>query len=516
MPNETLEKPARAPKKIHRVRIGLNVIAQVAIILFLALMVNYLGFEHYQRWDFSRDKKYALSDKTKRFLESVKGKIRLTVFFGGNNPIAQDVQNLLTEYQYAARGKIDVENVDPERSLSRAKEIFDKYKVISDESLIIVDYDGRNKTVKASDMAEIDPGNQMFGESPKVAAFKGEQALTSAMIDLVEGKKNILGYVLGHKEPALSTAPPQMVSPMAPQAGERSPISVLKTFIENENIKFEELNLFDVPAIPATLKTIMIFGPQYDFSDREMKLLREFWDKGGRILLLLDPTAKTPKLYAFLNDLGVKVNDDRLMANVKTGIQEVARVRDVVGRFVEGSPITKRLAEVRAPFLGATASLTLAPAAQTAAANVKIQPLAQAEKGYWGEMDYNSTDDNLLQFTEGRDHDAPLYFAAAIEKGGSGDERVQANSSRLVLVANAAFAQDAALTQDQQGLDFISGSVNWLLNREQLIGIAPKVPTTLTFSLDDRALSNLRWLILVLLPLIPAVLGVAVWWQRRA
>ena len=167
-------------------------------------MVNYLGFEHYRRWDLSRDKKYALSDKTKRFLETHQGQGAMTVFFRPNNPIGQDVQNLLTEYQYAAKGKIDVENIDPDRNLSRAKEIFDKYKVVSDESLVIVDYEGRNKTVKASEMAEIDQGNPMFGEAPKITAFKGEQAITSAMIDLVEGKKNIVGYVLGHKEPPIA------------------------------------------------------------------------------------------------------------------------------------------------------------------------------------------------------------------------------------------------------------------------------------------------------------------------
>ena len=516
MATGTLEKPAQSPKKIHRVRIGVNVLAQVALILFLAVMVNYLGFEHYKRWDFSRDKKYALSDKSKRFLDSIKGKVRMTVFFAANSPIGADVQNLLTEYQYAAKGKIDVENIDPERSLSRAKELFDKYKVVSDESLIIVDYQGRNKTVKASEMAEIDQGNAMFGEAPRIAAFKGEQAITSAMMDLVEGKKNVLGYVLGHKEPPIADAPPTLSSSMTPEAGARSPISVLKTFIENENIKIEELNLFDVPAIPAEMKTIIILGPQYDLSDREMKLLRDFWDKQGRILLLLDPTAKTPKLLSFLHELGVKVNDDRLMANIKTGIQEVARVRDVIGRFLADSPITKRLADVRAPFLGATSSLNLATADQLRGSNIKLQPLVQAEKGYWGEMDYTSDDETVLQFTQGRDHDTPLYFGVAIEKGGSGDEQVQANSSRMVLVANSTFAEDSALTQEQQGLDFVSGSVNWLLNREQLIGIAPKVPKTLTFNLDDNALSNLRWLILVLMPLIPAVLGAAVWWRRRA
>ncbi|MDQ2659897.1 MAG: GldG family protein [Verrucomicrobiota bacterium] len=516
MATNTTDQRPQSPKKIHRLRIGANVLLQLGIILFLALMVNYLGFEHYKRWDLSRDKKYTLSDKTKRFLDSIKGKVRLTVFFAPTSPIASDVQSLLTEYQYAAKGKIDVENIDPERSLSRAKEIFDKYKIVSDESLLVVDYDGRNKTVKASEMAEIDPGNAMTGEGPSVTAFKGEQAITSAMIDLVEGKKNILGYLIGHKEPTTLDAPSTISPAMAPEAGARSPISVLKKFIESENIKIDEVNLFEVPTIPAEIKAIVILGPQYDLSDREMKLLREFWEKGGRILLLLDPTAKTPKLFAFLKELGVTVNDDRLMANVKTGIQEVARVRDVIGRFMDNSPITKRLAEVRAPFLGATASLTLAPADQLRAGNIKLQPLAQAEKGYWGELDYNSDDDTLLQFTPGRDHDAPLYFAVSIEKGGSGDDRVQANSSRMVVVTNSTFAQDSALTQDQQGLDFVSGSVNWLLNREQLIGIAPKVPTALTFSLDENALRNMRWLILVLMPLIPAVLGFAVWWQRRA
>src|SRR6266436_6851698 len=192
--------PISKPIKIGRARIGLNVVAQVLLVLFLAAMVNYLGLEHYKRWDFSRDQKYALSDKTKRFLDSIKGKVRLTVFFS-NTPITADVQNLLTEYQYAAKKKIDIENIDPERNLSRAKELFDKYKVVTDESLLVLDYDGRNKTVKASEMADIDQSGMALGEGPRVAAFKGEQAITSAMIDLVEGKKKTLGYVTGHKEP---------------------------------------------------------------------------------------------------------------------------------------------------------------------------------------------------------------------------------------------------------------------------------------------------------------------------
>jgi hypothetical protein len=262
------------------------------------------------------------------------------------------------------------------------------------------------------------------------------------------------------------------------------------------------------------VKAVMIIGPQYDFSDREMKLLRDFWEKQGRILLLLDPAAITPKLRGFVNELGVKANDDRLMAFLRTGIQELALTRDVQVHFLSDSPITKRLAGANALFFGGTSSLTLAPDRGRGASS-RIEPLVQAEKGYFAEPDYNTEDQVKLQADAKRNSNTVLTVGAAIEKGGSADERVQVNSSRLVVVSNATFVQDNAITQDQQGLDFISGSVNWLLSREQLIGIAPKVPKPLTFSLSEEALRRLRWIVLVFIPLVPALIGTMVWWQRR-
>ena len=72
-------------------------------------------------------------------------------------------------------------------------------------------------------------------------------------------------------------------------------------------------------------------------------------------------------------------------------------MRDVVARFLPDTPVTKRLADVRAPFFGGTCSLTL-DSQRVRAANIQLQPLVQAEKGYWGETDYNSDDQAKLQF----------------------------------------------------------------------------------------------------------------------
>src|SRR5262249_23453626 len=151
-------------------------------------------------------------------------------------------------------------------------------------------YDGRNKTVKASEMAEIDQSGMAVGEGPRVTAFKGEQEITSAMIDLVEGKKNVIGYVTVHKQPAISKPSPLEMTEQAQQA--QTPTAIRKTLLEDQIIKHQHRNCFNEPQIPADVKAVMIVGPQYDLSDREIKLLHDFWDKQGRILLLLDPSAK--------------------------------------------------------------------------------------------------------------------------------------------------------------------------------------------------------------------------------
>ena len=79
------------------------------------------------------------------------------------------------------------------------------------------------------------------------------------------------------------------------------------------------------------------------------------------------------------------------MVFLRTGIQELALTRDVQANFLSDSPITKRLAGARALFFGGTSSLTLQPD-RVRATNVRIEPLVQAEKGYFAETDYKTTD----------------------------------------------------------------------------------------------------------------------------
>jgi len=100
-----------------------------------------------------------------------------------------------------------------------------------------------------------------------------------------------------------------------------------------------------------------------------------------------------------------------------------------------------------------------------------------------------------------------------VEKGGLSDQRVQVDTSRMIVTGNAAFLTDKALTE--AGIDFVLSGLNWLLNRTQLIGIAPKEEKQFTLNLTSEQLRNIALLVLGVIPGAAAVLGLASWISHR-
>ena len=107
-------------------------------------------------------------------------------------------------------------------------------------------------------------------------------------------------------------------------------------------------------------------------------------------------------------------------------------IRDVQAHFLD-TPITRKLAEARMLLFGGACSLTLEPD-RVRAANIRVEPLFQAEKGYFAEKDYRSGDQAKFQADARAADGASINLAALVEKGGSADQRVNVNSSRLVVI----------------------------------------------------------------------------------
>jgi hypothetical protein len=495
--NPSEAKPKKVAR-IHRFAIGVNVIIQILLLLFILAAVNYYGFKHFKRWDLSRDQKYALSDQTRQLLAGLQKPLKIFEVFapdpnapGGD--VLPDVDALLKEYQYAAHGMVDVEVVNPYRDLSRTKALMAQYK-FGNENLVIVDYGGRSKLVNATDMADYDETPEMEGQPATLKDFKGEQAITSAILEVTEPNQSKI-YLLGGKG--------------GPDLGSND-LVLLNTYMQRQDLTLEPLELMNVNSIPNDAKVIMIIGAKYDLTDRELTLLRDYWNKQGRLFIALDPSGNTPKIESLLRDAGITPQDDRVLRTMAMGPMTVL-VRDVEASFSATSPITNRLSGVETIFPGQTQSLSLAQPPM-----VHTEPLAIAAEGYWGETKYQDLENTGATYDQKEDVSPPLAIAASSEKGGlSEDPSVNVDTSRMVVTGNGDFIASEALTQAPANVDFTMAGLNWLLNRQELIGIVPKAEQQFSLSLTDEQLGRIELLVMGVMPAAVFMIGMAVWLQRR-
>jgi hypothetical protein len=489
-----------APQESSRRRAGIRFGVAFQIVLACVLLgaVNYAGFHYYLRSDWSPAQKYRLGEQTIGLLGQLPAAVTVYVFFSPTTAapgfeIYGDVMNLLKEYQFTAGDKLTVEYIDPMRNLGRARELQARFEFGPEENLVVVESGGKTKQISAVDMAEYDFIPQLSGDPPRVVAFKGEQALTSALIELGEETQRTVYFLQGQGEP---------------RVGGGSTLSLLQEYIARQGVRVAPLNLGVTGGVPEDAAGILIVGPRYDLPPASAQLLGDYWTRDGRIMVLLDPAAETPLLREFLASAGITPLDDRVLRTVELGFV-TAIVRDVVGTFSAVSRVTRRLYGAEAMLPGATCSLELNAKTE----GTLVEPLITAGEPFWGEKDHVTDESKGVAFDAGADTAAPLIVAAMAERGGVADEKVDVGSARLVVVGNSEFVSDGVVTEPN--LDFGLNALNWMLDRGHLTGIAPKTVRAFSLNLTDLETGRIALYTLVLIPAAAALAGIIVWWRRR-
>ncbi len=485
--------------QIHRVRIGFNVTLQILLGLVIFGFVNYLAFNHFKRWDYTRQHQGSISGQTKKVIGQLHDKLKIVVLVAPATPVALDIKDLLAEYQINAKSqgkRIDIETVNPYQDINRAKELQQKYKFGSAEALVILDYQGRNKFVNVADMLEFGPAETAIS-TPELKAFKGEQIITQGLLAVIEPAQNKIYFVEGMGGLDFIGKPYN---------------KTFMSYLGRQNLASASLNLLNVEKIPDDAKAIVITAPKYDPTDRALTLLKDYWGKKGRFFIFLDPNQATPNLVGWLGELGVTVQNDRVKKTEDLGNGLLGVYKNTISNFLPNHPITKDLAGVRTSLDGPTQTLRL-DQAQAKTKQLRLTPLIKAEEGYWGETNYAVGDDETIKFNKGIDHESPLVLAVAIEQGAVNDERVKVESARMVCLANADFLNDQHIVS--QNLDFSISTMNWLTSREELISIPPIEKKNFKLGLTQDQLSKLSLYVLIIIPTVVALWGFAVCWSRR-
>jgi gliding motility-associatede transport system auxiliary component len=520
-----MASPAATTQPIRRLSIASNVVLQLVAAVLLLVILNYFSFRHYLRWDLTRNQQFTLSDQTVSYLKSLRGKTDIVAAFPRGSLEEREIRALLDEYRRSAKSHVAIDYVDLAREPSRKLEAEKQFNVVLNQNGIVVSKDPTSKakaTETGSPPAPVRPRRTRFlsqdqlfsyderSKPPRLAEFRGEDLVTSALIS-VNQKASPTVYFLTSNIGDLPKA-------MAADGKPRTARNVLEDIGIKQDVRIIDLSLIGQAEIPADAGALISLRAGLNFTEREISLVRDYWEqkKGAGLMFLIDPDAELSRLDAFLTENGVKPRADRVLKVVTTA-RGPRKEFQIEAAFNPNSPITAKFGGRTLSLGDQSKSLKLEEEPnRLRAANLEVTPLILARGDYWGETKYFE-DEPKRDAADVGDPEL-VVLAASAEKGAQRDQRLGAYSSRMVVVGNAGLIDPDRQTGgvNPTAYDFVSSSLNWVLNREELIGISAKRMEAYHIAIGPTATAKILWLCLGLLPGAVLMFALFMWSVRRA
>lgn len=465
------------------------------LLLLLLGIVNYLALRHYARWDLTKNRVHSLSDQTLKVLGGLREEVKVTVFLAPGDELFDRVMTLLEAYREKSP-RIRLETVDPDRDRARAQALAQQYKV-QVANVVVFEAGGHVRHVEKDQMVEYDFSGLSLGAPAKVKAFKAEGAFTNALLEVVDPRKPVVLFTSGHGERSAG--------------GKGEGIGVLRGRLSGEGATVREWVSLGQAAVPEEASAVVVAGPQTPFSPEEARVLEAYLERGGRLLLLLDPAlAGRPPAFQptgleeLLRRWGVTPDDD-VVLDPPAAVPQLGPQTFFASNFGD-HPVVRDLAQNE--FLVLLALCRSLQVGTPQAEGYAVAPLLRTSASAWGVRDLAALAKGVPRGPG--DGGGALVLAAAVFPGEKGKGK-----ARLVVVGDSDFATDAFLGQGFGNQLFALNALHWLLEQESRIAIPPREAVETHLDLTTTQANVLFVLFTVLLPLAAAGAGIYVFLQRR-
>ncbi len=451
-------------------RYGSNALLLSIAFIGIVGVLNFMGARYHWREDLTANKSFTLSPLTVQVLKDLKVPVQATAFFTARMN-RQEIQDRLKEYSNQTN-LFTFRFVDPEAEPEIARD----YKIQFDGS-VVMERGTRRENVFGAD----------------------EQSLTNAVLKVSQDTQPTVYFTTGHGE-------------HSPVDNGENGLDLMKGAMEGENYKVAVLDLKTVTeTLPSDITALIIAGPRQPFEPAEAKLVKDYLDKNGRVMVMLDPQVNSG-LDSVLEAWGLRARND-LVYDPKSGFFGQAQTPAIT--TYPSHQVTQDLAGMGSFF----------PAARSVAADASptsertATALLTTSDASWGETNFDSVKSQAAKYDEGADAKGPLTLAYAVQASGE-------KPARLVVVGNASFITNGTLNtritvggqqarvQSGNAL-FFGNSLHWLAGQENLIAIPPKAPDQQPIFLDTAQTAFLAASTILMLPGAILIIGLLVWLRRR-
>jgi len=470
----------------RQTRLGAIAAASIVLVLGILAALNYLSYRRNHRWDLTANKEFSLSDQTRQILQKLDAPVKAVVF--DRQERFDEFRDRLNEYEYVSDRQLTVEYVDPDKDPVRASQA-----QLQSYGTVVLNYKGRTERVVGTD----------------------EQQLTNALIKVLSGEERVIYFLQGHGERDTVSS-------------EREGYSAIVQALESENYKIETLPLAQSPEVPANAAVLVIAGPGTDLLQAEADAVGKYLDRGGKLLVLLDPPDKTSQapftaLGSLLMQWDLEVGKDVVVDT--SGVGQLLGMNEATPVAVRypSHPIVSRFRVLTAyPF-----ARSVRPAAAESGGR-SAQTFIESSPQSWAET--NLADlfaEKPVKFDEGQDTQGPVSLAAAVSaaaptapeppapaEGEKPADETPKPETRVAAIGDSDFAANGYLGI-QGNRDLFMNTVNWLAQQENLISIRPRDPEDQRLTLTGAQQTFVVWGPIVVLPLAIAAVGWTILRRRR-
>jgi len=354
-------------------KVGSNaVLATVSLLLILGLL-NFLAANYTIRLDLTESQQFSLAPQTEEVLKKLPQPVKLWIFDNNQNP---RVKAFLDNYQRASNGKFSFEFVDPLTQPGKAQEFaingLGEYQLEAGDKKLLV-----QKGV----VVNFDPN-----------LIPTEAKLTNSLEEIFSQRAPKVYFLQGNNERAI-------------QEGQGGLFQAEKS-LKDKNYTTAVINLKEAKNIPQDADAVIVAGPQKPLSEAEVKALKSYLDRGGNLMLMLDPVENTG-LDSLLKEWGVTA-EKRLAIDASGGGQRYG-----LGATV---PLAQRYGDhpITQSFGTGTSFYPLARPLQIEPVNgIDQKPLIWTSDESWAEGDVKS---RSLAFDPISDRQGPLLLGVALTR----------------------------------------------------------------------------------------------------
>ena len=460
-------------KKSIALRGGSYAIVLTCLVLALLVVVNLLANAlpaNVTKLDISASKLYSITSNTKAVVNALEQDV--TIYWIVQSGQEDDViDNLLAKYD-SLSDHIDVVKRNPDVYPTFAKQYTDE--TVSNNSLVVVSGE-KYRYVPYSDIYVSQGSAYSYSYT---TSFDGEGAITSAIDYVVSTELPILYTLEGHGETALP--------------------DTFASQLTKENVETKELSLLTVDAVPQDAAALMIHAPASDISAEEAKMLKEYVQSGGKLLILAGPVAdgELTNLYGLLSDYGVTAAE----GIVSEGDREhyAFQAPYVLLPELGDSDITAPLAEKKY-----MAIVPIAAGLQLSDTSEAQSLLDTTESAYSKVAGYKQT---TYDREEG-DIDGP--FSLGVD--------IQDHSSGRIIFFSSSYLLDDMYNAYSSGAnnDLVMNALSALMGERQAMSIRSKSLNYNYLTISESAASLLKLVMIGLVPLCYLAMGAATVWDRR-